>query len=52
VRLWLSEAVNSALENLHALMIALVDAASRDPDAVIPGYTHLRRAQAVLPPIR
>jgi argininosuccinate lyase len=31
-------------------MSALLDLAERHPDAVIPGYTHLRRAQAVLWP--
>ncbi len=31
-------------------MSALVDLAARHPDAVIPGYTHMRRAQAVLWP--
>ena len=32
------------------LMAALLACARRDPDAVIPGYTHMRRAQAVLWP--
>ena len=31
-------------------MAALLDLAGRYPDAVIPGYTHMRRAQAVLWP--
>ena len=31
-------------------MEALLDCAQRDPDAVIPGYTHMRRAQPVLWP--
>jgi hypothetical protein len=31
-------------------MQALLDLAARYPDAVIPGYTHMRRAQAVLWP--
>ncbi len=31
-------------------MAALLDRAYADPDAVIPGYTHLRRAQPVLWP--
>ena len=33
-----------------ALMQALLDLAGKYPDAVIPGYTHLRRAQPVLWP--
>ena len=50
IRLWVREAIDGVLEQLHALMAALVDSGERDPDAVIPGYTHLRRAQAVLWP--
>jgi argininosuccinate lyase len=36
--------------DLRALLRALLDVAGRYPDAVIPGYTHARRAQAVLWP--
>ncbi len=46
-RLWLRGAIDETLELLHALMQALVESAERWPEAVIPGYTHLRRAQAV-----
>jgi argininosuccinate lyase len=35
---------------LAGVMAALLDLAERYPDAVIPGYTHTRRAQAVLWP--
>src|SRR5690349_5889666 len=49
-RLWLREEIDRALELLAGLMEALLDCARRNPDAVIPGYTHLRRAQAVLWP--
>ena len=50
MRLWLRGEIDLAAEHLLALMEALVACARRDPDAVIPGYTHLRRAQAVLWP--
>ncbi len=40
----------SAAALLLALMQSLLDLAGRYPDAVIPGYTHMRRAQAVLWP--
>jgi argininosuccinate lyase len=49
-RLWLRGEIDGAKRELKTLMTALVDLAGRYPDAVIPGYTHLRRAQAVLWP--
>ncbi len=49
-RLWLREECGHARALLGALMGALLDLADRYPDAVIPGYTHTRRAQAVLWP--
>ncbi len=49
-RLWLREEIDSARARLHAVMRALIALARKYPDAVIPGYTHLRRAQAVLWP--
>jgi argininosuccinate lyase len=50
IRLWLRDEIDQARELLAALMGALLDLAHKYPDAVIPGYTHLRRAQAVLWP--
>ncbi|MEP7355102.1 MAG: argininosuccinate lyase [Acidobacteriota bacterium] len=50
VRLWLREEIDRATGFLAGLMSALLDCAARNPDAVVPGYTHLRRAQAVLWP--
>ncbi len=50
IRLWLREQCDRARGLLHGVMSALVDLAARHPDAVIPGYTHMRRAQAVLWP--
>jgi argininosuccinate lyase len=50
VRLWVREECDAARASIAGLMEALVGLAGRYPDAVIPGYTHLRRAQAVLWP--
>jgi argininosuccinate lyase len=47
VRLWLREQIDVDLELLVNLMQALVDMAAKYPHAIVPGYTHLRRAQAV-----
>jgi argininosuccinate lyase len=50
VRLWLRDEIDRASGLLIALMESLLACARRNPDAVVPGYTHLRRAQAVLWP--
>lgn len=50
LRLWLREAIDSVRGLLAELMAALVRHARRYPRAIVPGYTHLRRAQAVLWP--
>lgn len=47
-RLWLRGVIDHVLTLLTGLMQSLLDSARRNPAAVIPGYTHLRRAQAVL----
>ena len=49
-RLWLREECDRVRALLAAVMRALLNLAARNPDAVIPGYTHMRRAQAVLWP--
>jgi argininosuccinate lyase len=49
-RIWLRDECDHARELLQALMRELLDLAAKYPDAIIPGYTHLRRAQAVLWP--
>ena len=49
-RLWLREASALTQSKLADLMAALLDFAGRHPNATVPGYTHLRRAQAVLWP--
>jgi len=47
VRLWLRGEIDRASQLLLDLMQALIACARRDSDAIVPGYTHLRRAQAV-----
>jgi argininosuccinate lyase len=49
-RLWLVEEIVHIQGLLRGLMGELLAMARRYPDAVIPGYTHMRRAQAVLWP--
>jgi argininosuccinate lyase len=49
-RLWLREECDRARGLVRETMAALLDLAARYPGAVIPGYTHMRRAQAVLWP--
>ena len=49
-RLWLREECGRVRALLTGVMDALLSLAAKDPDAVIPGYTHMRRAQAVLWP--
>ena len=50
IRLWLREECDRVRRLLQEVMEALLDLADKYPDAVIPGYTHTRRAQAVLWP--
>jgi len=50
LRIWLREQIDAARARLLDLGESLLALARRWPDAVIPGYTHLRRAQAVLWP--
>jgi argininosuccinate lyase len=49
-RLWLREQIDLTLGLLYSFVEALLSLARHYPDAVIPGYTHTRRAQAVLWP--
>lgn len=49
-RLWLRGKIEETVEAAKDLMTALLALANAYPQAAIPGYTHLRRAQAVLWP--
>ena len=48
LRLYLRAEIEVIREALRGMQRALVDLGSRYPDAVLPGYTHLQRAQPVL----
>ena len=48
LHLYLRAAVSGHQERLAALMSALLEQAERGKDVVIPGYTHMQRAQPVL----
>jgi argininosuccinate lyase len=50
IRLWLRGECDRAAELLRGIMAALLDLAEKHPHAIVPGYTHLRRAQPVLWP--
>lgn len=47
-RWWIKQEIRADQQRLAGVMDALVEFAEREPNAVLPGYTHLRRAQAVL----
>ena len=46
-RLWLREACESLTQKVHGLQRELVGLAERHRNAIMPGYTHLQRAQPV-----
>lgn len=48
LRLWLREKVDAIDSLLGQVQASLVGAAERHPRAIVPGYTHLQRAQPVL----
>jgi argininosuccinate lyase len=48
VKLWVRDAIDGLDARLRDLQAASLEAAERDRDLVLPGYTHLQRAQPVL----
>ncbi len=48
LRLWLREAVDDLVQRVGAAQEALLDLADSHLGAVLPGYTHLQRAQPIL----
>ena len=48
LRLWLRDEIDACLDVLWELLASLVRMAQHYPDAIVPGYTHTRRAQPVL----
>jgi argininosuccinate lyase len=47
IRLWLRDEITGLRAELHILQKALTDLAAANAEVVIPGYTHLQRAQPV-----
>ena len=47
IRLWLRDEIAELGGELRALQRALTDLGARNADVIIPGYTHLQRAQPV-----
>ncbi len=48
MRLFAKEAISQTIEKLVGLQRAFLDVAEANKDEIIPGYTHLQRAQPVL----
>ena len=47
-RLWLREEIDVIRTEIRNLRNALLEAATRHKDAVLPGYTHMQKAQPIL----
>ena len=47
MKLWLNENVKKIEENLRLLIIAFLKRAESEIDILMPGYTHLQRAQPI-----
>ncbi|MCU6708410.1 argininosuccinate lyase [Paenibacillus sp. J5C_2022] len=48
MHLWLRKRVVEFVDMLHKLQSALVEQAKANTDTILPGYTHLQRAQPIL----
>ncbi len=48
LRLWLRDEIDAIAASLRMTQTALVDLAEAHADAVLPGYTHMQRAQPVM----
>ncbi|KAB2671402.1 MAG: argininosuccinate lyase [Verrucomicrobia bacterium] len=47
IRLWLRDEIAALQSEIRGLQKSLVELGARNPEVVIPGYTHLQRAQPV-----
>ncbi len=47
-RIWLRDEIESIQESIRNVQRGLIAAAERHRDAILPGYTHLQRAQPIL----
>ncbi|RWR73621.1 Fumarate lyase [Cinnamomum micranthum f. kanehirae] len=48
LRLWCRDAINKVLDCIKCLQVTLVCLAMKNEGLIVPGYTHLQRAQPVL----
>ncbi len=48
LRIWMRDAVDEISKVLHQTQTSLLNLAENNKDAILPGYTHLQRAQPVL----
>jgi argininosuccinate lyase len=48
LRLWLRDAIDQLLDRTRLTQTALLDFAEANAGAILPGYTHLQRAQPIL----
>ncbi len=48
LRLWTAKQLKARVKEIRAVIAALVDFADREKETVLPGYTHLQRAQPLL----
>jgi len=48
LRLWLRDAIDQLSERARSTQAAMLEFAEANSDAVLPGYTHLQRAQPIL----
>jgi argininosuccinate lyase len=48
LRLWCRDACDGVIAEIRALQLALIGFGERERDTIIPGYTHLQRAQPIL----
>jgi argininosuccinate lyase len=48
LRLYVKAEIEEILTRLHAVQIALLNLAEQNADIIMPGYTHLQRAQPIL----
>ncbi|KAH9617894.1 hypothetical protein KSS87_005509 [Heliosperma pusillum] len=47
-RLWCRDAIDNIVNKIKRLQVSLVTLALKNDDLIVPGYTHLQRAQPVL----
>jgi argininosuccinate lyase len=48
LRIWMRDAIDEISEVIHQTQTSLLNLAENNKDAILPGYTHLQRAQPVL----